>query len=76
MDDLAPASAALQKAIAPAANDYTPPGSPEPETEIATSTATMKNPQTAKNTKQPKSKSNADKLTALPTAVKKSTEPR
>jgi hypothetical protein len=74
-DNLAPASAAPHKTIAPAANDYTPPASPEPETETTTPATTTKNLQSAKNVKLSKSKLNA-KLAALPPDVKKSTEPR
>lgn len=74
-DNLAPASAAPQKTIALAANDYTPPASLEPETETTTPALTTENLQSTKNVKLSKSKLNP-KLTALPADVKKSTEPR
>jgi len=75
LDDLALASTASQKTIAPTANNYTPPSSQELETEITTLTTTIKNLQIAKKAKTSKFKSN-DKLTALPTVVKKSMELR
>jgi hypothetical protein len=43
-DPVAPASIAYQKTIAPAADNYTPPGSPAPEPEATTSTEMTKNP--------------------------------
>jgi hypothetical protein len=76
--DLAPTSAAPQKIIVPAADDYTPPASPGPETKTtapAPATTMTENLQSMKNTKASKSKLNA-KLMALPPNVKKSTEPR
>jgi hypothetical protein len=61
-------STALQKTIALAANDYTPPASPEPGTETTAPATTMENLQSANNMRSSKSKLNA-KLMALPPDV-------
>jgi cytoskeletal protein RodZ len=76
-DDSALASAAPRKNIAPAADDYTPPGSEAPGSEANTPATATEKPQGAKSSKPLKLKLKLNKkVTALPMDAKKSTEPR